>query len=223
MVKHFHWKSAAFFFFSFFFEVSYFRLGRLGTCQGIYWNQTWAPGVYWAKALSLMAVPWSDQMRGSCHSLCCRFFLLLSMFNLVLRWFSPTCLMFFITWILRSIQAKRLMTWLHMIRTWTNQQSLDRYSRKNGVRKEHVGTVVLQICGTHWRPNSCRWSGHLKNWVDRSSQLLDDYSAYVDSFMPDFYLFYDSPGCLEDPTIFSGSLRSTLDVFEEYKDAEIVS
>jgi hypothetical protein len=27
----------------------------------------------------------------------------------------------------------------------------------------------------------------------------------------------------EDPTILSGSLRSTLDVFEEYEDAEIVS
>jgi hypothetical protein len=33
----------------------------------------------------------------------------------------------------------------------------------------------------------------------------------------------DSPDCLEDPTIFSGSLRSSLDVFEEYKDTEIVS
>ena len=29
--------------------------------------------------------------------------------------------------------------------------------------------------------------------------------------------------CVEDPTILSGSLRSTLDVFEEYQDAEIVS
>jgi energy-coupling factor transporter ATP-binding protein EcfA2 len=28
---------------------------------------------------------------------------------------------------------------------------------------------------------------------------------------------------IEDPTILSGSLRSTLDVFEEYQDAEIVS
>lgn len=27
----------------------------------------------------------------------------------------------------------------------------------------------------------------------------------------------------EDPTILSGTLRSTLDVFEEYDDAEIVS
>ena len=205
--------------------VSHLRLGRLGTCQGIYRNQTWAPGVYRAEALPLVAVPWSDQMRGSCHSLRCRFFLSLSMFNLVLRRFSLTCLVFFITSILRSIQAKRLMTWLHMIRTWTNLQSLDRYSRKNRVRKEHVGTVVLQICRTHWRPNSCRWSRHLKNWLDRSSQLLDDYSAYVDSFRPDFlvFLFHGSPDCLEDPTIFSGSLRSTLDVFEEYQDPEIVS
>lgn len=32
-----------------------------------------------------------------------------------------------------------------------------------------------------------------------------------------------SPDCLEDPTILSGSLRSTLDVFEEYNDVEIVS
>ena len=38
-------------------------------------------------------------------------------------------------------------------------------------------------------------------------------------------IFYvrGSPDCLEDPTILSGSLRSTLDVFEEYQDAEIVS
>jgi ABC-type multidrug transport system fused ATPase/permease subunit len=28
--------------------------------------------------------------------------------------------------------------------------------------------------------------------------------------------------CAEDPTILSGTLRSTLDVFSEYKDAEIV-
>ncbi|KAG6858324.1 hypothetical protein C0995_000773, partial [Termitomyces sp. Mi166 len=27
--------------------------------------------------------------------------------------------------------------------------------------------------------------------------------------------------CIEDPTILSGSLRSTLDVFDEYEDAEI--
>jgi ABC-type multidrug transport system fused ATPase/permease subunit len=27
----------------------------------------------------------------------------------------------------------------------------------------------------------------------------------------------------EDPTILSGTLRSTLDVFDEYQDAEIVS
>ena len=33
----------------------------------------------------------------------------------------------------------------------------------------------------------------------------------------------DSPDCLEDPTIFSGTLRSTLDVFQEYQDSEIVS
>jgi ABC-type multidrug transport system fused ATPase/permease subunit len=37
------------------------------------------------------------------------------------------------------------------------------------------------------------------------------------------FLCQDSPDCLEEPTIFSGSLRSTLDVFQEYKDAEIVS
>ena len=29
--------------------------------------------------------------------------------------------------------------------------------------------------------------------------------------------------CAEDPTILSGTLRSTLDVFNEYNDAEIVS
>lgn len=29
--------------------------------------------------------------------------------------------------------------------------------------------------------------------------------------------------CSEDPTILSGSLRSTLDVFSEYEDNEIVS
>lgn len=29
--------------------------------------------------------------------------------------------------------------------------------------------------------------------------------------------------CLEDPTILSGSLRSTLDVFDEFEDVEIVS
>jgi len=28
---------------------------------------------------------------------------------------------------------------------------------------------------------------------------------------------------LEDPTILSGTLRSTLDVFDEYQDADIVS
>ena len=37
------------------------------------------------------------------------------------------------------------------------------------------------------------------------------------------FRYQGSPGCLEDPTILSGSLRSTLDVFEEYQDAEIVS
>ena len=107
--------------------------------------------------------------------------------------------------------------------TWTNLQSLDWYSRKNRVRKEHVGTVIIQICRTQWRPNSCRWSGYLRNWIDRSSQPADHYSAYVDSLKPRFlysrliWLF------LEDPAILSGSLRSTLDVFEEHGDAEIVS
>jgi hypothetical protein len=28
--------------------------------------------------------------------------------------------------------------------------------------------------------------------------------------------------CVEDPTILSGTVRSTLDVFDEYEDAEIV-
>ena len=108
-----------------------------------------------------------------------------------------------------------------MMRTWTKLQSLDRYSWKDRVRKEHFGTVILQICRTHWRSNSCRWSGHFKNRTDRSSQSLDHYSAYVDLLRPDF-LCQGSPVCIEDPTILSGSLRSTLDVFEEYQDAEIV-
>ena len=111
---------------------------------------------------------------------------------------------------------------IYRMRTWTNLQSLDRYSRKNRVRKEHFGTVILQICRTHWRSNSCRWSGHFKNWVDRSSQPLDHYSAYV-WFTEAWSLCRGSPDCLEDPTILSGNLRSTLDVFEEYQDAEIVS
>lgn len=34
---------------------------------------------------------------------------------------------------------------------------------------------------------------------------------------------HSSDAYTEDPTILSGSLRSTLDVFEEYEDAEIVS
>ena len=37
------------------------------------------------------------------------------------------------------------------------------------------------------------------------------------------FLWQGSLDRLEDPTILSGSLRSTLDVFEEYQDAEIVS
>ena len=52
--------------------VSYLRLGRLRTCQRILRNRSWAAGDYWAEALSLMAIQWSDQMRGSCHSLRCR-------------------------------------------------------------------------------------------------------------------------------------------------------
>ena len=38
---------------------------------------------------------------------------------------------------------------VHMKKTSTNLQSLDRYSWKNGVGKEHIGTVILQICRTH--------------------------------------------------------------------------
>lgn len=34
---------------------------------------------------------------------------------------------------------------------------------------------------------------------------------------------YHAEECLEDPTILSGSLRTTLDVFDEFEDAEIVS
>ena len=108
------------------------------------------------------------------------------------------------------------------MRSWTNLQSLDRHSRKDRVRKEHFGSVILQICRTHWRSNSCRWSRYFENWVDRSSQSLDHYSAYVDLLKPDF-LCQGLPDYLEDPTILSGSLRSTLDVFEEYQDSEIVS
>jgi ABC-type multidrug transport system fused ATPase/permease subunit len=40
---------------------------------------------------------------------------------------------------------------------------------------------------------------------------------------PNFFNFSTYQICLEDPTILSGTLRSTLDVFEEYQDAEIVS
>ena len=37
------------------------------------------------------------------------------------------------------------------------------------------------------------------------------------------FSYWSSSGFIEDPTILSGSLRSTLDEFEEYQDAEIVS
>lgn len=38
------------------------------------------------------------------------------------------------------------------------------------------------------------------------------------------HIVYTPPAmCVEDPTIMSGTLRSTLDVFQEYEDAEIVS
>ena len=169
-----------------FLTVSYLRLGSCRTCQGVYRSQAWAARVHRAEALPLLAIQWSNQMRGSCHSLRCRFSIVIYVFNLVPRWFSPTCLIFFIISILKSIRAKRL-TLVYMMRTWTNLQSLDRYSWKDRVRKEHVGTVILQICRTYSRPNSCRWNGHFKSWVDRSSQPLDHYSAYVDSLTPDLY------------------------------------
>ena len=41
------------------FRISYLRLGRLRTCQGIHRNQTRAAGVYRTEALTLMAVQWS--------------------------------------------------------------------------------------------------------------------------------------------------------------------
>ena len=202
------------------FGVSYLRLGCLRTCQGIHRSQTWAAGVYRAKALPLMAVQWSDQMRGSCHSLRCRFSI--AMFV----WISTEMIQPELPEVLHNLNFEinpgEKVDWVHMMRSWTNLQSLDRHSRKDRVRKEHFGTVILQICRTHWRPNSCRWSGYFKNWVDRSSQSLDHYSAYVDLFKPDF-LCQGLPDYLEVPTILSGSLRSTLDVFEEYQDSEIVS
>ena len=92
---------------AFFFCVSRLRLGRPRTGQGILWCKTWASGVYRAEALPLMAVQWSDQMRGSCHSLRCRFFSITVFVDLLLRRCSPTYLMFFITSILRSVQEKR--------------------------------------------------------------------------------------------------------------------
>ena len=160
------------------FWVSYLRLGCFRTCQGIHRSQTWASGVYRAEALPLMAVQWSDQMRGSCHSLRCRFSI--AMFV----WLSTEMIQPELPDVLHNLNFEinpgEKVDWVHMMRSWTNSQSLDRHSRKDWVRKEHFGTVILQICGTHWRPNSCRWSGHFKNWADRSSQSLDRYSACVE-------------------------------------------
>ena len=95
-----------------FFCVSRLRLGRPRTGQGILWCKTWTSGVYRAEALPLMAVQWSDQMRGSCHSLRCRFFSITVFVDFLLRRCSPIYLMFFITSILRSVQEKRLTRFL---------------------------------------------------------------------------------------------------------------
>ena len=161
---------------------SHLNLGRRRTCQGIYRSQTWASGVYRAEALPLMAVLWSDQIRGSCHSLRCRFFYhqLCRLITEVMQPDLPNVL----HKLNFEISPGEKVGLVPKMRILTNPQSLDRYSRKNRVWKEHVGTVILQICRTHWRPNSCRWSGHFKNRVDRSSQPLDHYSSYVDSRMP---------------------------------------
>lgn len=45
------------------------------------------------------------------------------------------------------------------------------------------------------------------------------HPTLVSDFVPRFLLTVST----EDPTILSGSLRSTLDVFGEYQDVEIVS
>ena len=92
------------------------------------------------------SLSWPSSGAIKCEDLVIRYavgFLSLSLFNLVLKWFSPSCLLFFITSILKSIREKRL-TWL----IWWELELicslyLDRYSRKNRVRKEHVGTVIL--------------------------------------------------------------------------------
>lgn len=184
MVWHFHW------YLLHFLCVSHLRLGRPRTCQGILWCKTWASGVYRAEALPLMAVQWSDQMRGSCHSLRCRFF------------FYPS-----LCWLITEVMQPDLPNVLHnlnfeigpgekvdlvpLMKTWTYLQYLDRYSRKNRVRKDHVGTVILQICRTHWGSNSCRWGRHFKNWVDRPSQPLDHHSAYVDFTQAWFFIMLE--------------------------------
>ena len=90
----------------------------------------------------------------------------------------------------------------------TNLHCQGRHSWKNRSGEEHIATVI--------------WRGHLKNWVNSSSQPINHYTAYV-NLLVSWFLCQCSLDCLEDPTILSSSLRSTLDVFEEYQDAEIVS
>ncbi len=54
--------------------------------------------------------------------------------------------------------------------------------------------------------------------TDLRSKLTIIPRAFISSFQ--FVLLAQLPE--EDPTILSGTLRSTLDVFDEYQDAEIV-
>lgn len=90
---------------------------------------------------------------------------------------------------------------------------------KDRIWQEYARSLVFPICGSNGRPDFGGWTWHCKYWFDWSTYQVDNHPSWVTWVF--LYIFIYNPA--EDPTILSGTLRSTLDVFDEYDDAEIVS
>lgn len=133
---------------------------------------------------------------------------------------SPIYLTFSIISISRLIQVKRWVSEWRRSSVWS-WCDVGWHPRTHGFWKEHSCPFVFPLCGANGRLHTDWRSWHEQNWLDRSPKSPNYHTSCVSL---DHIRMIDTPmRSLEDPTVLSGTLRSTLDVFGEYDDADIVS
>jgi hypothetical protein len=93
-------------------------------------------------------------------------------------------------------------------------------------RQIYACIVLFPLRGSCGGKDSHRRNQHSGCWTCRPPLEIDHHSTYVLNIFPTtlaLTMKITRLSCFEeDPTILSGTLRTTLDVFDEHDDAELV-